>query len=86
MKSENIQLPSGIRPKLRPIPKWHSAPPPVEMRLRKLSPAERRDILEYGPLTHAIFKFESKNTDWVMFKIQNEEAMMFFNCKVANLK
>jgi hypothetical protein len=43
-------------------------------------------VPQTGGMTHAIFIFESKNTEWVMFKIKNEEPMMFFNCKVTNLK
>ncbi|HEV8368761.1 MAG TPA: hypothetical protein VGQ39_12485 [Pyrinomonadaceae bacterium] len=39
-----------------------------------------------GAIVHAIAIFESKNTDWATFKIKNEGAMVFFYCKVTNMK
>ncbi len=41
---------------------------------------------EAGGTIHAIFIFESKNTEWVDFRVKNEGGMQFFNCKVTNLK
>lgn len=39
-----------------------------------------------GAIVHAIAIFESTNTDWATFKIKNEGAMVFFYCKVTNMK
>jgi hypothetical protein len=39
-----------------------------------------------GAIVHAIAVFESKNTDWATFKIKNEGSMVFFYCKVTNMK
>ena len=39
-----------------------------------------------GGSSHAIFTFESKNTDWMDFRIENENGMIFFHCTVTNIK
>ena len=43
-------------------------------------------IPQTGGPSHAIFTFESKNTDWMDFRIENENGMIFFHCTVTNIK
>jgi hypothetical protein len=43
-------------------------------------------VPQTNAMKHVIFIFESTNADWRELFIRNEEGLMFFDCKVTNIK